>query len=99
MSTEKMLTYMKEGHPFPWAESDVEDGMFDKIIDDKDCSLAGEVRERFVEELLTDGDGNREFMRLVEIYSETTEEYRMVIDGVLIHLCGWSLPSITKMLK
>ena len=93
----KKLDLIAKGHPFPWASYDFEEGMFDSIISDDSFEEAEIVRARFAEEFMDNDDGSKDFSRLVQAYDATSEEYRMVIDGTLIMLCGWSLPSLVKM--
>ena len=92
---QKMQQKMSEGHPAPWAIYEADPKLLKKAIEDAD--FLWEAMSTFRREMDTDGDGFQEFEKLFDLYTRCSEDYRMMIDAVFVHLCGWSLPTLLKM--
>tara|TARA_R100000306_G_C4308138_1_gene108728 strand:+ start:116 stop:415 length:300 start_codon:yes stop_codon:yes gene_type:complete len=54
------------------------------------------ISERFLDEYMSDGDGEREMQRLLSTYEKSNDYDKSVIDNVFIHLCGWSLHTLAN---
>ena len=99
MTNAEKMELLKAGHPAPWAEYESDQDTLEKISEDFDYRLSSRVRAAFAKAFDTDGDGDKEFRSLVEMYKNASKEYRMVIDAVLVNLCGWSLPTLIEQAK
>ena len=54
------------------------------------------ISERFLDEYMSDGDGEIEMQRLLSTYEKSNDYDKSVIDNVFIHLCGWSLHTLAN---
>lgn len=90
----KIIQKMTEGHPAPWALYEADPALLTRASEDPDFLY--EVMSTFRREMDTDGDGFTEFEKLFDLYRRTNEDYKMMIDAVFVHLCGWSLPTLLK---
>ena len=92
---ELMQKKMREGHPAPWAIFEADPDLMKRTSSDADFLYS--VMARFHHEMDTDGDGFSEFENLFALYKSASEDYRMMIDAVFVHLCGWSFPTLLRM--
>ena len=88
----KREEYMAAGHPAPWAIFPADEEFLEKA--EKDEVLTERFEQMLLEEILSDED--RKAVRLISMYRNAPENYRMMIDAVLVDLCGWSMPTMLE---
>ena len=92
MMDSRMVKAMENGHPAPWAIFDVNEDLLKRATEDE--GLIDVLEKTVLEEIETDSD--REIEKVAEIYRASNEDQRMIIDALLVCLCGWSPTLLEK---
>ena len=82
-----------ESLPYPWAKFEIKDEDLERYYDEE-ATMEISLKDTLINQTETDEDDD--MLELIDEYRNASPGIRSVIDMTLVHICGWSLPSLLR---